>query len=131
MSSTTAARPCRLEAGEDVLHPAPVGLVAGEARALGEAVEFVGVVVLLGELSLVPHGIGHDAVEGPEAVALAELGVAEGVADLDLALHVVDDHVHVGHGPGARAGFLAVELERGVVLLARRPSSSPPAPART
>ena len=73
VSSTMAARPCRLEAGEDVLHPAPVGLVAGEARALGEAVEFVGVVVLFLEPVLVPHGIGDDAVEGLEAVALAEL----------------------------------------------------------
>ena len=104
------------EAGEDVLHPAPVGLVAGEARALGEAVEFVGVVVLLGELGLVPHRIGHRAVEGLEAVALAEFRMAEGVADLDLALHVMDDHVHVGHGPGGGRGFLAVELERGGFL---------------
>ena len=76
-------------------------LRAGEARALGEAVEFVGVVVLLLEPVLVPHGIGDDAVEGLEAVALAELRVLERVADLDLALHVVDDHVHVRHGPGA------------------------------
>ena len=74
VSSTTAARPGRLEAGEDVLHPAPVGLVAGEARAVGEAVEFVGVVVRLGEPVLVPHGIGHDAVEGLEAIALRNLG---------------------------------------------------------
>ena len=120
MSSTMAARPCVIEAGEDVLHPAPVGLAAGKARALGEAVELVGVVVLLLELSLVPHGIGDDAVEGLEAVALAELRIAEGVADLDLALHVVDDHVHVRHGPGAGLVFLAVELERARSRLPRR-----------
>ncbi len=96
-----------------MLHPAPVGLVAGEARSLGKAVEFVGVVVLLGELSLVPHGIGHRAVEGLEAVALAEFRMAEGVADLDLAFHVMDDHVHVCHGPGGGRGFLAVEFEGG------------------
>ena len=108
MSSTTAARPVVVQAGEDVLHPAPVGLAAGVARAFGETVEFVGVVVLLLELSLVPHGIGHHAVEGLEAVALAEFRLAEGVADLNLALHVVDDHVHVGHGPGAGLVFLAV-----------------------
>ena len=96
-----------------MLHPAPVGFVAGEARALGKAVEFVGVVVLLGELGLVPHGIGHCTVEGLEAVTLAEFRMAEGVANLDLALHVMDDHVHVCHGPGGGRGFLAVELERG------------------
>ncbi len=106
------------EAGEDVLRPAPVRLVAGEARALGEAVEFVGVVVLLGELCLVPHGIGHRTVEGLEAIALAEFWMAEGVADLDPALHVMDDHVHTGHRPGGGRGFLTVESERGEGFLA-------------
>jgi len=101
----------RFEAGKDVLHPAPVGLAAGEARTLGEAVEFVGVVVLFLELGLVPHGVGHGTVESPEAVALAEFGFAKGVPDLNLALHVVDDHVHIGHGPGAGFVFLAIELQ--------------------
>ena len=96
-----------------MLHPTPVGLVAGEARTLGETVEFVGVVVLLGELGLVPHGIGDRAVEGLKAVAFAKFRMTEGVADLDLALHVMDDHVHIGHGPSGRRGFLAIELERG------------------
>ena len=65
-----------------------------------EAAQLVGVVVLFLEPVLVPHRIGDDAVERLEAVALAELGVLERVADLDLAFHVVDDHVHVRHGPG-------------------------------
>jgi hypothetical protein len=116
VSRTTAARPVVVEAGVHVLHPAPVGGgFAGEAGPGGEAVEFVGVVVGLGEPVLVPHGIGDDAVEGAEFARFAELGVLEGVADLDLALHVVDDHVHVGHGPGLGDVLLAVELERGAV----------------
>ena len=82
--------------------PAPVGFAAGKAGAFGEAVELVVVVVGFLAPVLVPHRIGDDAVEGLEAVAFAELGILEGVADLDLALHVVDDHVHVGHGPGLR-----------------------------
>ena len=53
-------------------------------------------------------------VEGLEAVASAKLGIFEAVADLDLALHVMDDHVHIGHRPGFRRVFLAVELERRV-----------------
>jgi len=103
-----------------VLNPAPVGLAAGEPRTLGKAVEFIGVVVLFLELGLVPHGIGHGAVKGLEVVALAELRLTEGVANLDLALHVVDDHVHVGHGPGAGLVFLPVELDWGGVLLPGR-----------
>lgn len=47
-----------------------------------------------------------------------ELRVLEGVADLDLALHVMDDHVHVGHGPGLGDVFLAEELQRGGGILA-------------
>ena len=75
-----------VQAGLHVLHPAPVGGgLAGEAGPGGEAIEFVGVVVGLGEPVLVPHGIGHDAVEGAEIASFAsELGVLEGVADLDL-----------------------------------------------
>jgi hypothetical protein len=34
------------------------------------------------------------------------------IADLDLALHVVDDHVHVSHRPRGGGGFLTIELER-------------------
>jgi hypothetical protein len=104
-----------IQAGVHVLHPAPVGGgFAGEAGPGGEAVELVVVVVGLGEPVLVPHGIGDDAVEGAElALPVAEFGVLEGVADLDLAFHVVDDHVHVGHGPGLGDVFLTIELERG------------------
>lgn len=104
-----------IEASVHVLDPAPVGGgFAGEAGPGGESAEFVGVVVGLGEPVLVPHGIGDDAVEGAELALLgAELGVLEGVTDLDLALHVVDDHVHVGHGPGVGDVFLPIELERG------------------
>ena len=103
-----------VEAGVHMLHPAPVGggftWEPGPGR---EAVQFVGVVIGLGVPVLVPHGIGHDAIEGAEfAAPVPEFGVLEGVADLDLALHVVDDHVHVGHGPGIGDVFLAVELER-------------------
>ena len=106
VSRTTAARPWSLS-GVHVLDPAPVG-----GRFAGEALEFVGVVVGFGEPVLVPHGIGDDAVEGAEFAARpgAEFGILEGVADLDLALHVMDDHVHVGHGPGLGDVFLAVEL---------------------
>lgn len=92
---------------------------AGIARAAGggpggEALDFVGVVVGFGEPVLVPHGIGDDAVEPTQSAQfVSELGVLEGVADLDLALHVVDDHVHAGHGPGVGDVFLAVELEGG------------------
>ena len=74
MSSTMAARPLSFEAGEHVLHPAPVGLAAGEARALGKAVELVGVVVLFLEPVLVPHRIGDDAVEGLEALPSRNFG---------------------------------------------------------
>ena len=102
----------RLQAREDVLHPAPVGLAAGEARALGEAVEFVGVVILFLEFALVPHRVGHHAVEGLEAVPFAELGLAEGIADLNLALHVMDNHIHVRHRPCAGFVFLTVEFGR-------------------
>ena len=111
MSRTMAARPESFRRREHVLHPAPVGFAAGEARAFGEAVEFVVVVVLFLPPVLIPHRIGDHAVEGLETIAFAELGILEAVADLDLALHVVDDHVHVRHRPGFRRVFLAVELE--------------------
>ncbi len=47
--------------------------------------------------------------------------MAKGVANLNLALHVMDDHVHVSHGPSGGCGFLAVELERDGFLLANGP----------
>ena len=99
----------------DVLHPAPVsGGFSGESRPCGEAAKFVVVVVGLGEPVLVPHGIGDNAVEGAElALFVAELGVFEGVADFDLPLHVVDNHIHVGHGPGFGGELLAEEFQRG------------------
>jgi hypothetical protein len=104
-----------IQAGVHVLDPAPVGGgFAGKAGPGGKAVEFVVVVVGLGEPVLVPHRIGDNAVDGAEfTLPVAEFWVLEGVADLDLAFHVVDDHVHVGHGPGVGGVLLAVELERG------------------
>ena len=97
-----------------MLDPAPVGgRFAGETGPGGEAVEFVIVVVGLRVRVLIPHGIGDDAIERAELAAFfsAEPGVLEGVADLDLAFHVVDDHVHVGHGPGLGDVFLAEQFE--------------------
>ena len=111
--------PVRLQAGEDVLQPAPVGLAAGVARAFGKAVKLVSVVVLFLELRLVPHRIGDNPIKCLEAIALAELRLAECIADLNLALHVVDDHVHVGHSPGARLVLLAIELQRRVLFFLR------------
>lgn len=107
-----------------MLYPAPVGLASGVARALREAVELVGVVVLLLELGLVPHGIGHHAVEGLQAVALTKLRLAEGITDLNLAFHVMNDHVHVGHGPGAGLVFLTVEADGGVAIFTLTPAFS-------
>ncbi len=112
---------CGIEAGVHVLDPAPVGGgFAGEAGPGGEAVEFVVVVVGFGVFALIPHGVGDDAVEGAElALFVAESGVPEGVADLDLALHVVDDHVHVGHGPSFGDVFLTKQLQRSAGFLTR------------
>ena len=107
-----------LEARAHVLDPAPVG--GGLTWKTGEeTLEFVVVVVGLAIFPLVPHGIGDDAIKGAElAVFLgAELGVLEGVADLDLSLHVVDDHIHVGHGPGFGDVFLAEQFEGRVFRL--------------
>ena len=108
----------RLEAGTHVLDPAPVGgRLAGKTRE--ETLEFVVVVVGLAVLSLVPHGIGDDAIEGTELAVFpgAELGILEGVADLDLSLHIVDDHIHIGHGPGLGDVFLAEQFEWRVFRL--------------
>ena len=102
------------EAGGHVLDPTPIGgRFPGETGHGGEAVEFVIVVVGLRVRVLIPHGIGDDAIESAELAAFlgAEPGVLEGVADLDLAFHVVDDHVHVGHGPGLGDVFLAEQFE--------------------
>ena len=76
--------------------------------------------VLFLEFGLVPHGIGHHAVEGLQVVALAELRFAKGVADLYLAFHIVNNHVHVRHRPGARLVLLTVEPGRGVLFFERR-----------
>ncbi len=90
-----------LETGAHVLDPAPVG-----GRLTGKTgektLEFIVVVIGLAIFSLVPHGIGDDAIEGAELAVFpgAELGILEGVADLDLSLHIVDNHIHIGHGPG-------------------------------
>ena len=39
-------------------------------------------------------------------------GFLEGVTNFNLTFHVVDDHIHVGHGPGLRDVFLTEQLER-------------------
>ena len=107
-----------VEAGLHVLDPAPVGgRFSGETGR--EAVEFVIVVVGLDVPILIPHGIGDDAIESAELAAFfgAELGILEGVADLDPALHVVDDRIHVGHGPGLGDVFLAEQFEGQVLRL--------------
>ena len=96
-----------------MLHPAPVGrLLTRKARARREAAQLVVVVVLFGVPVLVPHGIGHHPVKNAEFAPVAEFGAAESVADFYPALHVVDDHVHIGHRPGVGNVFLTVELER-------------------
>ena len=107
-----------IEAGVHVLDPAPVGgRFSGETGR--EAVEFVIVVVGLDVPVLVPHGISDDAIESTQLAVFfgAELGVLEGVADLDPALHIVDDHIHVGHGPGLGDVFLAEQFEGRVLRL--------------
>ncbi len=103
-----------IQAGVHVLHPTPIGRrLAGKARAWWETGEFVVVVVRFGKPVLVPHGVGNHAVEGAQfARRGAEFGVLEGVANFDFAFHVVDDQVHVGHGPGVGDIFLAIEFQR-------------------
>jgi len=60
---------------------------------------------------LVPHRIGDNAIKGAEfALSVSELGILEGVANLDLALHVVDDHAHVSHSPCFWGEFLAKQF---------------------
>ncbi len=107
-----------LETGAHVLDPTPVGGgFTGKTRE--ETLEFVVVVIGLAVFPLVPHGIGDDAIEGAELAVFpgAELGILEGVADLDLSLHIVDDHVHIGHGPGLGDVFLAEQSEWRVFRL--------------
>ena len=105
----------RVQAGMDVLHPPPVGGgFAGKTGPGGKAVEFIVVVVGLGEPVLVPHRIGDDTIEGAEfTLFVAEFGIFEGIADLNLAFHVVNDHVHIGHGPCFRDVLLAKQFQRG------------------
>ena len=62
---------------------------------------------------LVPHRVGHDHVELPEApLRVLELGVHDRVAPHDLGVHVVDHRVHPGDGVRRALEFLAEELER-------------------
>ena len=119
---------CVIQAGVHVLHPAPVsGGFAGKSCPGGKAVEFIVVVVIFCEPALVPHGIGDDTVKGAQFALVAKFGVLEGVADFDFAFHVMDDHVHVGHGPGLGGVFLAIESEGCVFfLIAPSPQPSPP-----
>ncbi len=100
-----------------MLDPTPVGLAAGIARR-ETVVSVIGVEFFL-EAGLVPHGIGDHAVELLDAVpgVVLKLGIVEGVAKLDVAFHVVDDHVHLGHGPGGGV-LLVVESERCLGFLA-------------
>ena len=101
-----------IEAGMHVLYPAQSAEdLPGKPAPAGKAVKFVVVVVGLGEPVLVPHGIGNHAVEGAQFAAFSEFRVLEGIADLDLAFHVVNNHVHVGQGPGVGGVFLAVEFQ--------------------
>jgi hypothetical protein len=48
----------------------------------------------------------------PEPVVFAKLRILERVAQLDLALHVVNNHVHVRHGPRLRNVLLSVQPQR-------------------
>ena len=43
--------------------------------------------------------------------------VLKGIADLNLALHVMDDHVHVGHCPGFRDILLSEQFNGSIILL--------------
>ena len=99
---------------ENMLQPTPISFAAGIARTLRKAIEFIGIVVLLLELRLIPHGISYNAVESPQAVTLTKLGLAERIPDLNLALQVVDDHVHICHRP--RAWLDLLPLSRKGVL---------------
>src|SRR5207247_4004929 len=100
--------PLRLETGEDDLHPAPIGLAAGITSTFGKTVELVSVVIGFLPPILIPHGIGDYAVKSLKAIVLSKLRIFESIAELNLAFHIVDDHVHVGHGPGFSSVFLAV-----------------------
>src|SRR5690348_10645552 len=102
-----------------MLCPAPVGrLRTREASALWKAAERVSVIVLLLEPILVPHWVRDDSIKGLQAVARAELRIFERVANFDCPFHVVDDHVHVRHGPRGRDIFLATYLQWRVFCLA-------------
>ena len=103
-----------------VLHPTPVsGGFAGEPGTGWETIQFVVVVIVFCEPVLVPHGIGDHPVEGSQLTCLvAEFGVLESVADLDLALHVMNNHIHIGHSPGVGDVFLSIEFQWGVFLFA-------------
>src|SRR5215831_11606002 len=84
VSSTTAARPCGLRLAR-IICTQPQS--PGVARTFGKAVKLVGVVVGFLPPILIPHGIGDDAVERLEAIALVEFRVFERIAQLDVALH--------------------------------------------
>ncbi|MNX99831.1 hypothetical protein D3C86_1322980 [compost metagenome] len=59
---------------------------------------------------------GHDIEAHQLAIFIEQLGVADGVAPLDLVVvFPVQEHVHLGQRPGRTDGLLPVE---GVVLLA-------------
>ena len=105
--------------GQHVLQPAPIR--AGSGRD-AQVKTFVGVVLVqIRRKVLVPHGIGGDQIKGHEAAGLiAKGGVAHGVAQANVGLHVVDHRIHARHGEGGRVDFLAKELKRR--MMGRQPA---------
>jgi len=46
----------------------------------------------IGGVDITPHRVGNYAVEGAQLSFVAELGIFEGVTDLDLTFHVMNNH---------------------------------------
>ena len=93
--------------------------ICRETGAGREAVKFIVVVIGFGEPVLIPHGIGDHAIKGTEFTAVfgTEFWVIEGVPNLNLTFHVVDDHIHVCHCPGLGDVFLTVEFDRSMLFV--------------
>jgi hypothetical protein len=103
-------------------HVQDEGVVAFGARrqATTETAELVGVGPLESPLFQAERRVGHHNVEVLEAGGtVKQLGVADGVAPLDaVVVFAMQEHVHLGQGPGAANGLLPVErvLARAGVL---------------
>ena len=70
------------------------------------------ILVEVGPVSiLIPHRICDDNVEFPRRGAIQKLRVPERVTDDDLAFHVMNDHVHLGHGVCDVVQFLTKEFQ--------------------